>query len=284
MAVETAPRSTELSSLSRLLVYILAAVFALIGIVMFVLPGWAAANFPWRVSPFVAMTMGAWYLGNAAFAVEVARTWRWGATYACLIYLWLFSFMESLLPLLHREVLRLDAPLALPYFGMLAIATVISIVTLIDAVRTRPALAIDGPPVPWWVRGLLGLFVLAVGYLAVPLLLGRARGGTIWPGELSLLTARGFGAFYLALTLADATLLIARTIPPVVAYMRAGLALVVAITIAGLVYIGEFDFAARPGGLIYFGLYIGAAVSATFILAYNWYARKRLPARSTPQT
>src|SRR5947209_8715240 len=84
-----APREA-LSTLSRRLTYVVAALFTLLGLVMFFAPGWASPNFLWKVSPFVAMTMGGWYLGCGLGAFEVARVWRWSSIYASMALLWLF--------------------------------------------------------------------------------------------------------------------------------------------------------------------------------------------------
>ena len=43
------------------------------GAVLFAAPEWASANFAWKISPFVAMTLGGWCLGNASLAFIVAR-------------------------------------------------------------------------------------------------------------------------------------------------------------------------------------------------------------------
>ena len=62
-----------LSPASRWLTRILSALYAALGLILFLAPDWSAANFSWKVSPFVAMTMGGWCLGNAYFAWESAR-------------------------------------------------------------------------------------------------------------------------------------------------------------------------------------------------------------------
>ncbi|HEY4691389.1 MAG TPA: hypothetical protein VIK33_18925 [Anaerolineae bacterium] len=62
-----------LSPTSRLLTRLMAVLYAVLGVILFFVPEWSAANFAWKVSPFVAMTMGGWCLGNAYFAWESAR-------------------------------------------------------------------------------------------------------------------------------------------------------------------------------------------------------------------
>lgn len=58
---------------SRWLTYLRTALNSILGLTMFLAPIWAAASFAWSVSPFVAMTIGAWCIGNAVIAFERAR-------------------------------------------------------------------------------------------------------------------------------------------------------------------------------------------------------------------
>ncbi|HET7144199.1 MAG TPA: hypothetical protein VFI68_09290, partial [Anaerolineales bacterium] len=62
-----------ISALSRTLIRILAVLYIVLGAILFAAPAWSAANFSWKISPFVAMTMGGWCLGNAFTAWETAR-------------------------------------------------------------------------------------------------------------------------------------------------------------------------------------------------------------------
>ncbi|HKY53367.1 MAG TPA: hypothetical protein VJM08_03635, partial [Anaerolineales bacterium] len=78
-------RPVSLSSYSRWLTYLTAILFLLVGLFTFLFPTWTASNFVWNVSPFVAMTIGAWGIGNAVIAYESARVWRWAVIYPALI-------------------------------------------------------------------------------------------------------------------------------------------------------------------------------------------------------
>ncbi|MFN8476725.1 MAG: hypothetical protein U0074_02720 [Kouleothrix sp.] len=73
----------------------------------------------------------------------------------------------------------------------------------------------------------------------------------IWPGELTLLTARRFGVFLLALALSIAPLVFSRGMAPVLAEMRPGLVMAALIVLAAIVFIGDFNFAACPLGVVY---------------------------------
>ena len=84
-----------LSPLARQLTYATAALYAVLGLVLFLLPNWASPRFAWNVSPFVAMTLGGWCLGNGFAAYVVVRRWRFSLVASGLTYLALFGVLET---------------------------------------------------------------------------------------------------------------------------------------------------------------------------------------------
>lgn len=56
--------------------------------------------------------------------------------------------------------------------------------------------------------------------------------------------------------------------------MRPGIAMSALIVIAALVFIGQFDFATRPAGLLYIGAHIATIGAAVALLAYH-HAQRR---------
>jgi hypothetical protein len=95
------PNSEMLSPLSRQLTYLVAGLYTLLGLPLFLAPEWAAQNFLWKVTPFLAMTIGAWYLGTAFVAWQSARNWRWSLIYMGIIFVWTFSLLETLLLVMY---------------------------------------------------------------------------------------------------------------------------------------------------------------------------------------
>ena len=257
-----------LTTLARRLTYPVAILFALLGSVLFVAPSWAADNFPWRVSNFLAMTMGAWYLGSAVIAFAGARLWRWALAHAILLYTWLFGFFQAVLLLVHADDLRTGEALAWPYIVTLAVAALNAVVGAVEIAQRRPARTPAGAPVPRLVRVLTALFVVAVALLALPLLDGYDNPRSIWPGELTLISARGFAVFFGSLALSTAPLVLARGLDPVLAYLRPAGVLTILILAAAFVYIDQFDFRDHPGGLIYIGLYVVVLAASAVIVAY----------------
>lgn len=263
-----------LSSTSRRLTRLLAVLYGVLGIVLFIVPGWAANNFSWKISSLVAMTMGGWCLGNAIWAWETSRVWRWSIAHPCLIYLWSFGVSETLVLFLFRDAVRLREILAWPYFLVLGVNLLAAVVGVIDWLRLRPKVMPAGAPMPWWARGMVVVFILFVLFVGGGAALankgGLATEGGIFPDKMSLFTVRAFAAFYLSLVIGIVPVLFARGIEPLLIYMRTGIPLIVSITAAALLHADLFDFSTRSGGLLYLGSYLAAFVGALAILAYGW--------------
>jgi hypothetical protein len=258
-----------LGPLARRLTTLAAVLFLALGAVMFVAPHWAARSFPWKVSPFLAMTIGAWYLGSAVFALFAVRDGRWANIYAALVYVWLFGLFESLVVVADTGPLDLGKPLTWPYFVVLAAGLAAAAAGIVEVVRTRPVLAAPGPRTPAVFRILTAGFVVATGLLALPLLDGYQNPPSIWPGPLTLASARGFAAFFGALSLSAIAVALSRQLAPVLTYLRAGIVLNVIILVAAAVFIGKFHFEAHPGQFLYVGLYILVLGGTAWMLVYS---------------
>lgn len=266
--------ATSLSTTSRVLAGVQTVLFLALGLVLFVAPGWAAANFPWKVSTFVAMTMGGWYLGNGLMAWEMIRIWRFGSVYPCLVLLALFSWLETGVLALHANLLHLSTALGWPYLGAVGIASICALVWVVDWVRIRPTLSHEGEPVSRALRLWLTVFTIVVLIIAIFPILGYGQSGSIFPEKLTLFTLHAFGVFYLSIALGTLTLLRERNITPVLVFIRTGLALLYPITLAALLNLDRFDFIVHPGGLIYLGVYIVVGVAATMILVRRWMSQR----------
>jgi hypothetical protein len=260
-----------LSESSRLLTYALAALYAILGLALFVFPARLAPLFAWNISPFVAMTIGGWCLGNAWAALVASRRWRWSQVYAVLIYLWLFGLLQLVVVFLFRDKLRLEHPIAWLYLLVLLTNVTAAILGITDLFRLRPPWTTGGRAITPFIRLLIILFVVFVGFLGFYGLFAQegwpgTRGG-IFPELMSPFTLRSFGAFYLSLALATAMLWIARRFESFLTFIFAEMGLVIAITLAALRNIKLFDFATRPGGLAYVGVYV---VVGAVMLALMW--------------
>lgn len=248
--------------------------FVAVGAIFFVLPGPSADGFPWRVSPFVAMTIGGWAIGTGLVALDAARRWDLPRVYPALVFLWVFSLLELWVTVAFLGVLRTDQLLTWPYLLALVTGAAAAIPGAVLLWRSRAAIMAPGERLPGWVRFFEASFILVVGFLAVSLLLRDAsvEGRAIFPEPLTLFTVRAFCAFFFALVVGAASLLPSRDVRTAVTFAQMGLYLIIPITIAAFANLGVFDFSARPGGLIYIGLYLLTATLAIFSLL--WYRQR----------
>jgi hypothetical protein len=260
-------RPDRLSNTTRSLTLLSGIAFLLLGAVLFVAPGWSAERFPWKVSAFVAMTIGGWCLGTAAMAWVVLRDLRWSAVYPVLLYLWSFAALELGVLVWFRDSLRMDVALSWPYVGTLALGLASAISGIADLIRLRPKLPRDAPVLKW-VRALWFLFEAFVSFLVV-VAVSKSEGVPgrgVFPEPLSAFTVRAFGAFYLSLVIAGIPLFWARSVAPIVAIFTGGAILAGVILAATLVYFDRFDFGAHPLQLIYLGAYVVATIVAVAVV------------------
>ncbi|HET7143755.1 MAG TPA: hypothetical protein VFI68_07035 [Anaerolineales bacterium] len=264
-----------ISPLSRTLIRILAVLYTVLGAILFAAPTWSAANFSWKISPFVAMTMGGWCLGNAFTAWETARIGRWSLAYANVVYLCLFGLLEAAVLVLFRGKLILNVPMAWPYLLALTLNVIVAVLLTIEWLRTKPEISAEGSEVPAWTRWMMGAFVLFVGFLAIyGWFSGAEDHGTdasVFPEALSLFTLRAFASFYAALAFAVVPLIWAKGSSAVLTLGRAGMSFIIIITIAALVNLDKFNFAEHPGQFAYLVAYIGAFI----VLSGVWLYEKR---------
>lgn len=129
--------------------YVVAILFGMIGITLFIAPDWSADHFAWTISPFVAMTMGGWYIGNAAFAAAAGRIDNWSHAHPVQIVTWSFGLLQGLLLVIHNDVLNVDSVLAFAYIATLAVASLNTCIGVAMWARQRPAIEPDGIPTPW---------------------------------------------------------------------------------------------------------------------------------------
>ena len=243
------------------------------GLTAFVLPEFAAANFPWNVSEFVAMTIGAWTLGIGLMALEAARSWRnGGRPYPLLVGAWLFSALELIVVLAFLPSLRTDHFLTIPYLAALALGAASGVLGARGWWAKRGQLAAEGDDMPRWVFVTYAAFVVVTGLLAGVAMIVVPVSGAIFPEPLGPFTTRAFAAFFAALAAGALPLLVTRDVEAAAQYARAGLYPDVLILAAAISYVHLFDFRARPGGLVYIGAYAVTAIAAMSVV--YWHRRQ----------
>ena len=260
----------SLSTLSRGLTYISAVFYFLVGLTMFLAPAWTSANFAWKVSPFVAMTIGAWCIGNATMAYESARIWQWAITHPTLVYLWSFAIAETGVLILFWDKVVLNSPIAWAYAFTLIIAVLTAFVGIVETMIRRPAVTSIGAPIESWVRAGMVFFMIVVGTLALGGLQAQQGGlsteAVIFPETLTLFTVRAFAVFFGSLVIAGIPLIRSKGIAPLYFTARAAIMLIIPILYAAFANLDKFDFTARPLGLGYFVAYIGTLIFTLIVL------------------
>ncbi len=258
-----------LSIFSRWLTYLLAILYAVLGAALFFLPDALAPVFAWKVTPFMTMTLGGWALGNAWLAWITARRWKWNVVFSALLYLWLFGLGELLVLVNFRDKLVLVHPIAWLYFITLIINALAAVVGIVDWLRIRPSAASTGPSFSTFQNVSLVAFIVFVGFLGLygsnAQIGAPGTNGGIFPEVMSLFTLRSFGMFYLTLALAVVPYLWNKNLNAILHHSIASYGLILFITIAAFVYIGLFDFAAKPGGALYFIAYLAVGIPLLFV-------------------
>lgn len=258
-----------LSNLSRWLTYTTALLYGVLGAALFLLPEQLAPVFAWNVTAFMTMTIGGWCLGNAWLAFISARRWDWKRIYPSMLYLWLFGISQMLVVVSFREKLKLEHPLAWLYLLTLGLNVLTAAVGLADWLRVRPSHAFNGEALTLAQRWPAFGFVLFVGFLGLygliaPIGAPGTQGG-IFPEIMSAFTLRSFGAFYACLALAVVPSFWEKNLQTILHQAFAAYGLIFCITLAAFLYIQLFDFAARPGGLAYFGAYLVVGIPLLFV-------------------
>ena len=258
-----------LSNLSRWLTYLLAILYAVLGAWLFFFPETLAPVFAWKVTPFMTMTIGGWALGNAWLAWITARRWQWNVVFSALLYLWLFGLGELLVLYNFRSKLVLTQPIAWLYLFTLVVNAIAAVIGIVDWLRIRPSVPSTGSAFPIFYNFSVIAFVLFVGFLGLygsfSQIGAPGTNGGIFPELMSLFTLRSFGMFYLTLSLAVLPFLWIKNQNALLHHAVASYGLVIFITIAAFLYLRLFDFAARPGGMLYFAAYLAVGIPLIFI-------------------
>jgi hypothetical protein len=150
-----------------------------------------------------------------------------------------------------------------------------AVVGFVDWLRIRPARETFGPQLSKFHNVAVVLFILFVGFLGFYGMIAKSgavgTNGGIFPEVMSPFTLRSFGVFYFAIALAVTPYLRDKNLFALLHHSIASYGLIFFITIAAFVYLHLFDFAKNPGGLLYFGAYLGVGIP---LLSVFWKYRK----------
>lgn len=245
-----------------------------LGVVLFAAPEFAASTFPWSVSPFVAMTIGGWLLGNGIGLWFAAAPGPAPRVMPVLAYVAAFAALELLIAIAFRGVLRLEGLLAIPYLLTLGVSLIAAAFGMLELRRGTEVVIEADEPLSGRVRGLLLGLLVFITALAVGGFLAGTGGlsttGQIFPEPLTLFTVRAFAAFYLALAVGIGALLLRPGVASAFMLGIAGVALIVPILVAAVLNIGAFDVAGHPLQVLYLAAYAVTLVpSLAFLVRHR---------------
>jgi hypothetical protein len=256
-----------LSNTSRRLTYLNAVLYAILGGCLFFFPETLAPVFAWKVTAFMTMTIGGWCLGIAWLAFFSARHWQWQRVFTALLYLWMFGVGELIVMYLFRAKLKLVHPIAWLYLITLIVNALTALFGLVDWLR-KPVSSLSPEKLSWSQLIATTVFVIFVGFLAyygcTAQIGDRGTNGGIFPEIMTLFTLRSFGVFYLCVGLAAVPFLFNHNFEALLHHAVASYGLIIFITAAAFVYMHLFNFVERPGGLLYFGAYLGVGIPLLF--------------------
>lgn len=242
-----------------------------LGLVLFAAPAFAASEFPWHVSSFVAMTIGGWMIGNGAALWFASAPGPAARVMPVLAYVAAFAALELLVVIAFRAALDLTALLAIPYLLALAASLIAAAFGMLELRKGTDVIVSEEEPLPTLDRRLLLGLLVFVAALAVGGFLagegGLSMTGQVFSEPLTLFSVRAFAAFYLALAVGIAALLLRPWVGSAVILGIAGIALIVPILLAALLNLGAFDFAGRPLGILYLAAYVVVLVPSIVYLA-----------------
>jgi hypothetical protein len=250
-----------------------------LGLMLYLAPGWAAPRFAWKVSELVVMSVGGWFLGNSLWAARIVRDWRWARWSSGLAYLWGFGALQLIVLVIYADKVVTDSALGWLYLAVIGLLVVAAVVGVVDVVRLRPSTADAGPLVPVWLRAATAVFVVFVTFLFVVAMLrpSAAVGGAVFPEDLSAFTVRSFGVYFLSLVLGVLVLAGRPTLRPLLAHIEGGLGITATVLLAALLHLDVFALGEHPGQWIYLGSYALVLAIGVPTVLYHRHATRSGP-------
>lgn len=257
-----------LSPTSRLLTRLLAVLYTALGIVLFFAPFWASQNFAWKVSPWVAMTIGGWCLGNAYFAWRSVRVWRWNAIFPNMVYLWSFGVLQTLVLIVFRDKLLLIGPVSWLYISTLFVNLICVGLGIYEWYKTKPKIKPEGKAIVPWIRINLFFNISFAVLVTVVMLVNPTPliAGDIMPEKVSLFTIYAFGMFYLSLALAGLSLITSKGAAPIYNIAQGAVAFMIPTTLAAIFFFWHVNFMEELVAFLYITIYILIMLAAATIV------------------
>jgi hypothetical protein len=259
----------------RLTFLISAGLAAIAGLMLFAGPGETDRFFSWTIEPPATAA----FLGAAYWAVVLLFAGAAGATTwsAARVAAWSEATAAVLLllaTLLHLDKFH-DDLYGYFWIGAYCMAAPALLVLVWTSERLAPQKPAGGPELPPALRALLAAHAVAFLAFGAALIVGPVDNASIWPWELTPLTARAIAAFLLGFAVAAALAVRESTLPALAVAARAYCALGALELLAAAVHSDDFHSGA---GLAAFSLFFASVLAAG---AWGLFATRQLPPRSS---
>lgn len=190
-------RDDRILALTRVVAVLVAPILAAAGTALYALPHATEQLWAWPMGPeMTALAVGGGYLAGVTLFVRAARQSRWHVVAAVFPAATVLTVLLLVATLLHWELFSHDHPSFWVWLVVYAITPVLLPVVWLMNRRRDPGRPQPGTPVvPRWVRTVVGLAGAVQLTAALVFFVRPAAAITLWPWDLSPLTARTITAF-----------------------------------------------------------------------------------------
>ena len=200
------PSVRPLTKWMRWLLYAASLLVFLAGLQLTLLSEQTATYFAWTINPpITAAFLGAAYWAAVPVEVIAARQSSWAEARVAVPSIWLFTTLTLVVTLVHFDKFHFSSPVlsaqgaAWFWLAIYAGVPVAMLLTGVHQIRVPGKDPPHGPAPPAWMRIAVlvqgvGMLALGVGLLALPDIVKAA-----WPWDLTQLTARAIGAWFVGI-------------------------------------------------------------------------------------
>lgn len=197
VAIHAQRHDDRILALTRMVAVLVAPILAAAGAVLYGFPDATDQLWAWPMGPeMTALAVGGGYLAGMTVFVRAARQFRWHVIAVVFPAAAVLTVLLLVATLLHWELFSHEHPSFWVWLVVYATTPVLLPAVWLVNRRRDPGSPVPGTPVvPRWVRTVVGVAGAAQLTTALVFFVRPAAAITVWPWELSPLTARTVTAF-----------------------------------------------------------------------------------------